>query len=488
MLRRLSRFGAAALCFATIAIAGCGVAGRALQGRSATAGTAASPRTSGDCGPAAAGVLSAEEREWADAAWRYVETNTNATTGLVNGADQRAVATMWDVADAIAALVSARELGLIDRCTFDRRFGPLVAFLNNMPIVDNIAPNRWYDAAKGTMIDAAQKPSVVGWSAMDLGRLMVWLRIVEARYAEWSPYIGRAISRWNYCAIVDACGTINRGVHTGPFTNRLEQDGRLGYEEYAAAGFAIWRFETGKALQLDPVEDISVEGVPLLRDARDAAPNLARAPLTTTPFAAYEMEIGGTLSHPDAGRYREVGRAVAEAQYQRYRRQGIMTARGGRPLVTPPWHVFDSVWAEGYAWNSIDPSGGSAPHFALLSTASVFELWAAYPDDVAQKMVDLMCSLRDAQRGFYAGRFERTGGVDTTITLRTNAAVLESLMYRRLGVIYKPAAEPGWFEVQSRDEFFRPGRCLPGEERRCGEECVPFGLRPPKTPRAGDKQ
>jgi hypothetical protein len=465
---------------------GCGVAGRAIQ-RDMTAERRSTPapidRTL-SCDAQRVDVLDCDERLWAEAAWKYVENNTNGN-GVVNGTDKRPVVSMWDVADAIAATYAARELGLIDTCAFDARFGRLVGFLNTMPLVDDLAPNRWYNASNATMVDAENKPALLGWSAMDLGRLLLWLRIVEARHPIWSEYIGRAVARWNYCAIVDACGTLNRGVHTGPDTNTLEQEGRLGYEEYAAAGFALWGFDTARAAAVDPSEPVDVEGIELRRDSRPSAAPGNIAALTTTPFAAYEMELGALGERRDGPRYRQLGRDVARAQYERYRRTKTMTARTHRPMATAPWRVYDSVYADGYAWNPVDLNGKVTPYFALFSTAAAFELWAAYPDEAADRFLEFACAFRDPQRGWYSGRFERTGGTDDTLSLRTNAAVLEALLYRKFGPIYRPAAEPGWFDVNVRDEFFRPGRCLPGEERRCGEDCPPLRQAPrPGSPPA----
>lgn len=474
-----------AIALATATLTACGIAGRAIERNQADAAervrlSTPAPLDRRACGATKVDVLTCDEKLWAEAAWKYVENNTIEATGLVSSTAGRPVVTMWDVADAIAATYSARELGLIDTCTFDARFGRIIAFLNTMPLVDGIAPNRWYDAATTSMVDASGVSGVVGWSAVDLGRLLVWLRIVEARHPVWSEYIGRTVARWNYCAIVDPCGTLNRGIHTGPGTNALEQEGRLGYEEYAAAGFELWGFDAGRAAELVPYEAITIEGVDLLHDTRDVPLRGSNA-LTTTPFAAFEMELGGALDGHDWTGYRQLGRDVARAQYERFRRTRTMTARGQRPLATPPWFVYDTVWASGYRWNTADPSGAPTPHFSILSTAAVFELWAAWPDEPATRMLDFTCSLRDPARGWLAGRFEKTGGADATHALRTNAAVLESILYRKFGTIFRAAREPGWFDVNARDEFFRPGRCLPAERRACGEECPPLrSSRPPR--------
>lgn len=465
------------------ASSGCGIVGRALQTPPATAASSGSTTQGRDAcgGTTVASDLSADEKLWAEAAWNYVRQNTNATTGLVNATDQRPVVSVWDIADAIAAIYAAHELGLIDRCEFDDRFGALVASLNLMPLVDNVAPNRWYSAGDRAMVGPDGKPAVLGWSPIQLGRLLVWLRIVEARHPVWSEYIGRAVARWNFCRVLDGCGALTRGVRTGAGAIRVEQDGRLGYEEYAAAGFALWGFDVAAAAALDHSLPLELEGLELKVDARAMRDGGVMGPLTSAPFTAFEMEIGAGVGGSPWAEYRRLGQLVAQAQYRRFERTRTMTARTHRPLATPPWEVYDSVWVEGYPWNTVDPSGGSTPHFSMVSTAAVFELWAVYPHAAATRMLEFACALRDQARGFYAGRLERTGGTDRTLALRTNAAVLQALLYRRRGTFLKPLAEPSWLEVNSRDEFFRPGRCLPAEPRICCANC-PRNPPPDPTP------
>lgn len=451
------------LCVAALAaaVSGCGIAGRAVLPSLRNAG----PSSAAGCRPSPDVVtLIGDERLWADVAWRYLDANVTPATGIVAATAGRPIATMWDVSDQIAATYAAHELGLIDSCAFDLRFGRIVGFLNSLPLVDDIAPNRWYRTTDMTMVDGAGQPAVIGWSALDLGRLLGWLRAVEIRHPMWSEYIGRAVARWNYCPIVGATGSLSSGVHTGPDANTSTSDLGLGYEEYAAAGFAAWGFDVARALQVEPAEAVVVEGISLRRDQRDRQSSNVVAPLTTTPFAAFEMEFGDTAASWTP--YRTLGRAVAQTQYRRLQNAYTLTARSSRPLARAPWFVHDSVWAEGYGWNTVDATGAPAAGLALVSTAAAFELWAVYPDEAADRVLASILALKDPQRGWYAGRFERTGASDETLALRTNAAVLQALLFRHAGVLNRQRDQPSWFDQNRRDEFFRPGRCLPGEPRR----------------------
>ncbi|MEM6797518.1 MAG: DUF3131 domain-containing protein, partial [Acidobacteriota bacterium] len=120
------------------------------------------------------GSLSDQEMEWARIAWRYFENNHNPQTGLVNMMDRYGVTNMWCLGDSIAALVAAEQLGLIDKRQFDARMSGLLDFLNRMGLFAGRLPNRLYDTANGAMIGHDNQPAEIGWSAVEIGRLLVW--------------------------------------------------------------------------------------------------------------------------------------------------------------------------------------------------------------------------------------------------------------------------------------------------------------------------
>src|SRR5712692_8305553 len=144
------------------------------------------------------GQLTAQEKIWAKVAWRYLTNNYNPETGLVNSVDYYATTTMWHVADALAALIAAREFELVDRREFDARLSELLHFLHTMALSFGRLPNKVYNASTGVMVNYDNQPEEIGWSAIDLGRLLIWLRITADRYPEFSEYIDKAVLRWNF--------------------------------------------------------------------------------------------------------------------------------------------------------------------------------------------------------------------------------------------------------------------------------------------------
>ena len=54
-----------------------------------------------------------------------------------------------------------------------------------------------------------------------------------------------------------------RGARASTKTD-IVQEGRLGYEEYAALGFQAWGFETRQASRLEPFGKAWIDGVQIL--------------------------------------------------------------------------------------------------------------------------------------------------------------------------------------------------------------------------------
>ncbi|MGZ5272115.1 MAG: DUF3131 domain-containing protein [Ramlibacter sp.] len=441
-------------------LAGCGAVAR---GTGAAAGAAKSP---------VAG-LDAQEFQWARTAWRYLENNTDYDTGLVNGMDRVPTLTAWNAADAIAATIAGHELQVIEAHEFDLRLSRLLGFLATMELSQGQLPNKAYNTLTGRMVGFDNRPGDIGWSAVDVGRLLLWLRIAGQRHPRLREYADKVVLRWTFCNAIDECGALYGTARSNGQVVRY-QEGRLGYEQLAAAGYAAWGFEVRQSSALPAVETANVDGVPVRFDARDPRTTGAQAPVLTMPYVLSGIELGWVA--PDgSSALREPAQQVYRAQEQRWRRERQVTARTDYQLREAPWVVLDSVYASGYAWNTVGTDGQEHERLAQVSTRAAFGLWALWPGEYADALVENVRFLFDPDRGWFEGRFEQGGGPNTTLTLGTNAAILETLLFKAKGALYAHGQErPGLFQVQTADAFNRVGRCWPGERAAC-ERSRPAG-------------
>lgn len=416
------------------------------------------------------GKLGPEEQRWAAIAWRYVENNTQANTGLVNGSDKRPVISLWQMGDLLIALTAARQLDLIDDVAFDRRLTLLLGTLNRLPLTSAKLPNLLYNTQNISMVGYGNTPQVIGWSSRDIARLMMALRIVAAFHPQYSEYLERVILRWDFCRIVDNQGQLYAGqMQDQKLVTRAE--GRLGDSEYSAAGLGLWGFANQQSLR-PPAQHVIIDGLALDIDARDPRTTWTPSAITTTPYVLSGIEYGWEL--PGADRdiirlLRQRASNVYRVQEMRWQKEKILTARSDFALSAPPWHVNDTIFANGYAWNTLADDGKWLPRLAQVSTRAVFGLWALWDTPFTNALMNMARLQNDPARGWFEGRVEATGDYNRAITLSTNAMVLEALFFKsnmapllRNGEI----TAQSYFRQQLRDPFTAPQRCFPAVSAR----------------------
>ncbi|ODS04351.1 DUF3131 domain-containing protein [Vibrio scophthalmi] len=118
------------------------------------------------------GELTEEELAWAAIAWKYVNNNTQLSTGLVNSLDNYPTTNMSGVADYLIAMLAAKEFAFISNKEYDERLSLVLAFLNRMPLSQGKVPNKVYSTQSGQMVNYGNHPQDIGWSSLDIGRIL----------------------------------------------------------------------------------------------------------------------------------------------------------------------------------------------------------------------------------------------------------------------------------------------------------------------------
>ncbi|MGF1685436.1 DUF3131 domain-containing protein [Photobacterium japonica] len=413
------------------------------------------------------GELTEDELAWAKTAWTYVENNTNPTTGLVNSIDNYPTTNLSHIADYLVALMAADEFGFITSKEHDERLTLVISFLNKMPLGLLGVPNKVYSTTSGQMVDYANQPGELGWSSIDIGRLLIVLAITKQRNPTFSEYIDKAVLRWNFCELVSTDGELFGGTINNGQVHRYKE-GRLGIEEYTAYGYLDWQIVPEKAMLLEPYEVVTINGIDLLFDGRDPRHYDVLRPVYSTPYLLLGMEfnwdeINDSRSN-DAIHSNHTLSAMADAVYQlqasRWDRERIYTARGEHVVTGEPYFVYDSIYALGTPWISVAEDGSDHDEKALVSTRVAFQMWTLWRTDYTDRLLTLVQELYDPTRGWYEGRYELTSAYEKTISLQTNAGVLEALLYKANGKLYQRSTEREFRDVQFDSRFYHPGKCL----------------------------
>ena len=357
-------------------------------------------------------------------AWAYVEHNTTAATGLANAVYPFQYVTAWDIASLIGATYSAHEIGLLGDSAYDGRLRAILVTLLNAPLFEGAAFNKSYDSHTGQMIDGSRRLSATGygWSATDIGRLLVWLRIVATHQPRYAALATGIVDRIDMRRLIRNGTLQGRDVDPASGIVRDYAETGLGYEQYAAAGYALWGHRAESSLDaVSHASVVSVFGVPISVDAR------GNARITSEPYVMMGLETG----FPSLV-LREQALALLAAQEARYTRTGTMTMVSEDALPDAPYYFYYySLYHNGRSFVVEGPDDGTyieAPRW--VSTKAAFGWHALFPTTYTTLAVAAVQSAGVADHGWGAGVYEATHLPANEASLNTAAVVLESLAYQ----------------------------------------------------------
>lgn len=372
-----------------------------------------------------------EERQfYLDAArtsWNFVSQITEPSTGLARAHAKYANVTLWDIAGVIAANYVAHELGFIDDVTYDSHISKILSTLSTVDLFDKAAFNRIYDAKTGRMIDNASKVSTIGagFSSVDIGRLLVWLRIVSWKQPKYAPLATQIVRRLDMSRLLD--DGFLRAVDVDPRTGRRNvfQETEIGYQQYALSGFSMWGARVNpSALDVKRnVRVVNIYGVRLLTDDR------GNDRVMSEPYIMIGLETG--YRTPEL-RYQ--ASQVLSAQAARHQRTGVVTAVTEDALPDPPYYFYYySVWHHGKPFVVEGPGADKiVERPRWVSSKAAFGWDAVLPNAYTQL---LLKTVRPAGTpgGWGSGVYEGSERPTGVPSLNTAALIMESALYKIRG-------------------------------------------------------
>lgn len=419
--------------------------------------------------------LTPEELELARVAWKYFENNTRPETHFSNAGNNYPSTTVWDLASYLGGLTAAEEFELISKHEFDQRLKGLLATFRSQDLFKGEMPNKAYHTKTGAKVNYANKPGEIGYSALDIGRLLVWFYILKNRYPEHANAIDRVVMRWNFCKVLDDEGTMY-GAALKDEKLRYLQEGRLGYEEYAAKGFELWGFHVERSIKPEPYEIMPIYGVDVPYDSRDPRRFGANNYIVAESYVLHGLELGwDTTADRETGPLDFSDPLVADfadriyrVQEARYVRTGVLTARTEHQVDGPPYFVYDTIYSSGYPWNTITPRGEYVPQFAAVAMKGALGLWALWDTPYTELLFALAAGSFDPDKGFYEGVWENGKGFIGSHTANNNGIILESLLYKATGPLIRHSGLPSLWEETVADEFGVRNKCRPHQSSEDG--------------------
>jgi hypothetical protein len=362
----------------------------------------------------------------ARAAWALIERSYYPATGFASAQPTFPYPTAWDIASTLAAYYSARGLGYLSEDEYRRRAGKLLQTLKTVRLFEGVAYGRNYDARNGELVGATQKPDPngTGYSAIDLGRMLVVLAVVAKQDPQLADAARAVATR------IDAARVIRDGFMWGSErnskTNKQEnyQEGRIGYEQYAAAGFNLWNMNANAAANARAsMTQSTVLGIPIAGDKR----GLDR--LTSEPFILHGLELGWDPT------MREIALQTLSAQAARYVQTGQITIASEDAINRAPYYFYYfCVYCSGKAFSvNVHSPTIMLTEPRWISTKGAFGWYALVPSKYTWQALQAVKPAFNPQRGWASGVFEDSKKSTATYSLNTAATILEAALYRKTG-------------------------------------------------------
>lgn len=361
-------------------------------------------------------------------AWTYFDRYYQPSTGLAWAHHKFAYTTMWDAASLMAATWSARELGLISQAAYDQRTRTLLTTLNRLKLVDGIAFNTFYDVKTLEMVgedaNGTYRPTTTGtgYSVTDLGRLLIWLKIVSAQ-PQHTRLATQVAGRLNMGVLIK--DEFPRGMVIDGKARHHYSETAAGYLQYASSGFALWGQKVSPALDLKrDTRIVNVLGQRIYVDERDSDR------ITSEPFIMMGLETGWFTDD-----LRQQSVRVLAAQEERFKGTGVITLVSEDALPDPPYFFYYySLYKDGDSFVVDGPGPKSrvdGPRW--VSAKAAFGWHALLPSPYTTAALKAVQPAAIPGTGWGSGVYERTLRPTGEPSLNTAALILESAAYKLRG-------------------------------------------------------
>jgi hypothetical protein len=412
--------------------------------------------------------LTTEEFKMAKVAWKYFENNYNEKTGLTNAGHKYPSAATWDWANGLYAMYAAKSFGIITQERYEKMMMKFLSTMQKMELFNNELPNKTYNTRSAKMTNYVNKVEKegTGWSAADLARMLSALHFVNQCEPALSSEIQKLALRYRYCRTLSVEGDLYGGTYVNGKLH-IKHEALTGYEEYLGRGFGLWRHNASEAAKYKFVKEVEVEGIKIPTDTRPFFSNFVES----EPFWYLGFEYG-----KDDKQTGEYIHNIYKVQEKRYEKTGQLTAVTEDNIDRRPYFLFNTIYTNNEPWKTINQHGDDYDGYKTVSTKAAFGMKYIFNTPYANKVFNYVRNNYDPKKGYYAGIYEKTAGINKSMTLNTNAIILEAMLSSKMGSLQKlnPVKQTKLFDYYSNtvNNF----RCLPSQK----EHLVLEPYKPPQ--------
>lgn len=392
----------------------------------------ASAMAAGGSCPVRKAKLTEEDLEIARVAWKYMENNHNLETGLINAVNNYPSTTMWDTGSVLAAILTAHEVGFIQKKRFDEMVSQILTTLEHLQLFNGDVPNKVYNTKNGMMVNYANRPSEkgIGVSALDLGRMISWFNILSCLHPQHKEASERVLATWNYCPVIRSGQMYGMAWNEGKTKAIRLQEGRLGYEQYAGKVFRMMGFnqDISATYHNKFTTTAKVESMDIYVDKRDAMTLGANNYVVAESYAMDAKENGIDAE------LKPILEKIYRVQEKRWQRTKIVTAVSEDNVDRRPYFVYNTIFSNGEPWAAINDMGEDFEELKTTSTKAALSMAYLFPDRPYSKvMKERIWDARNPKGGWYSGVYEDHKGFNTATTGNTNGVIMSLILGKLYG-------------------------------------------------------
>ncbi|MBW1972532.1 MAG: DUF3131 domain-containing protein, partial [Deltaproteobacteria bacterium] len=236
-----------------------------------------------------------------------------------------------------------------------------------------------------------------------------------------------------------------------------------------------WGFDTKRASMPEPYSFIKIYGLDIPYDTRDPRELAAHNYVVCESYVLDGIELNWDKGsdRDDDDMYHtdkiiaEFAQRIYKVQEKRYMIDGILTARSEHQLDGPPYFVYDTIFSDGYPWNTITETGKFVPQFSAIALKAAFGLWVLWDTPYTDLLFSTISTLYNPKKGFYEGKYEKSGGLINIFTANNNGIILECLLYKVQGKLLKFGNKESLWDKYIKKEFIPGNKCYPGHRNKC---------------------
>ena len=379
--------------------------------------------------------LSAKDIEHAKIAWTYFENNYQEETGFYNSVDKYPATTLWDIGSSLHALISAYEIGILDKSEYDVKMSKILISMAGIKLYQDKLPNKVYSTITLSMVDYGNRVSLegIGWSAMDIGRIFSAFSRIRKFHPQYTIMVNNIVKRWDIDEVLIKNSTLHGiGFNFKDKKTQIVQEGKLGYEEYAAKGYLINGFDATESYKYtDFIKFQEFYGVEIGTDTREVKKHLAYNYILSEPYILDGIEYGWDINS------KELAYRVYKVQKARYNETNIPVALSEGHIDSAPYFVYNAIYTNGDKWTCLAENGDDAEEFKFFSTKAAYAWTTLYKDDYSDVLNKKLEGLYDTEKGWYSGIYDKEAKINMALTANTNGVILECLTYKINGPLLR---------------------------------------------------